>query len=113
MNAVAAPVLLIFLSSTSFTAARAVSPHADQIVFLFIRFLLVILLFAILGRNVPWPRGGQLFRPTFSLDGHQQRLPGGEPEPATGSMPRSAFRYPLNFWAPVQTPKYIQLTVMI
>lgn len=59
MNAVAAPALLVFLSSTSFIAARAVAPHADPTLFLFIRFLLVVLLFAILARNVPWPKGWQ------------------------------------------------------
>lgn len=59
MNAVAAPALLVFLSSTSFIAARAVAPHADPILFLAIRFLLVAMLFAILARNVPWPRGWQ------------------------------------------------------
>lgn len=57
MNAVAAPALLVFLSSTSFIAARAVAPHVDPILFLFVRFLLVALFFAILARNVPWPKG--------------------------------------------------------
>ena len=59
MNAIAAPALLVFLSSTSFIAARTVAPHADPILFLFIRFLLVVLLFAIFARNVPWPKGWQ------------------------------------------------------
>lgn len=59
MNAVAAPALLVFLSSTSFIAARAVAPHADPILFLFTRFLLVVLLFSILAWNVPWPKGRQ------------------------------------------------------
>jgi drug/metabolite transporter (DMT)-like permease len=56
---VAAPALLVFQSSTSFIAARAVAPDADPVLFLFIRFLIVVVLFAILARNVPWPNGWQ------------------------------------------------------
>ena len=59
MGAVAAPALLIILSSTSFIAARAVASHADPMLFLFVRFLLVVVIFAILARNVPWPTGWQ------------------------------------------------------
>ena len=57
--AVASPALLIFLSSTSFIAARAVAPHADPILFLFARFLLVVIFFAILARSAQWPKGWQ------------------------------------------------------
>lgn len=57
--AVASPALLVFLSSTSFIAARAVAPHADPILFLLVRFLLVVIFFAILARNVQWPKGWQ------------------------------------------------------
>ena len=57
--AIASPALLVFLSSTSFIAARAVAPHADPILFLFIRFVLVVVFFAILARNVQWPKGWQ------------------------------------------------------
>lgn len=59
MPAFIAPALLVFLSSTSFIAARAVAPHADPILFLFIRLLLVVAIFAFLARNVPWPKGWQ------------------------------------------------------
>jgi drug/metabolite transporter (DMT)-like permease len=59
VGAVAAPALLIILSSTSFITARAVASHADPMLFLFIRFLLVVVVFAILAKNVPWPTGWQ------------------------------------------------------
>jgi len=58
-HAIAAPALLVFISSTSFIAARAVAPHADPILFLFVRFLLVVGCFAILARNMEWPKGPQ------------------------------------------------------
>lgn len=58
-NAIAAPALLVFLSSTSFIAARTVSSHADPFLFLLVRFLMVVAIFAILARNVPWPTGWQ------------------------------------------------------
>lgn len=57
--AIATPALLILLSSTSFIAARAVASHADPFLFLLIRFLLVIAIFAVLARDVPWPKGWQ------------------------------------------------------
>ena len=57
--AIAAPALFVFLSSTSFIAARAIAPHADPILFLFVRFLFVVAAFAILARKVEWPKGWQ------------------------------------------------------
>ncbi|MDM7458705.1 MAG: DMT family transporter [Paracoccus sp. (in: a-proteobacteria)] len=57
--AIAAPALFVFLSSTSFIAARAIAPHADPILFLFIRFLIVVAAFAVLARKVEWPKGWQ------------------------------------------------------
>lgn len=58
--AAALPALLVFLSSTSFIVARAIAPHADPILFIFVRFLFVVAIFSILARNVEWPRGRQM-----------------------------------------------------
>lgn len=58
-SAIAGPSLLVFLSSTSFIAARAVAPHADPFLFLLVRFVLVVAVFAILARNVAWPKAWQ------------------------------------------------------
>lgn len=57
---VAGPALLVFISSTSFIAARAVAPNADPILFLLVRFLLVAVGFALLARRVAWPKAGQI-----------------------------------------------------
>jgi drug/metabolite transporter (DMT)-like permease len=50
--AIAALALLVFLSSTSFIAARAIAPHTDPMLFLFIRFLIVIAAFTVLACKV-------------------------------------------------------------
>jgi drug/metabolite transporter (DMT)-like permease len=58
--AVALPALLVFLSSTSFIVARAIAPHANPVLFIFVRFLLVAAIFAMLAYNVEWPKGRQM-----------------------------------------------------
>ena len=55
LQAVGAPALLILIWSPGFIAARAVAPHADPNLFLTFRFLIAVVGFTILVRNVPWP----------------------------------------------------------
>lgn len=59
LQAVGAPALLILIWSTGFIAARAVAPYADPNLFLTFRFLIAVVGFAVLARNVPWPKGRQ------------------------------------------------------